>query len=314
MKLGFDFGNCYSKAAVSKTVTKDRDFIFPSGFTATSTTTGEPDEMFYEGQYYNFNRRLAPDHDKTKTDTMLICTVYAAVHFLDISGADPEQVHTVDLGTDISIFLFGEQRSQYVKYYGKASEPFEVGFHGKKWKIRFGYCGVYPQGVVAWEHEPETEKEEEQDTVQVICDIGGRDTDVAVVAYNDLHEQYEYLVRFSLQNGVNNLTNSISQNLMVKGIQVPESVINSAVRGNKVSHSRSEEIQAIVDREKNMYISQLLNELAANRVDLQFPVHLIGGGASMLEDTLKEHMNVAVSDGIMANARGCLAALEEEID
>lgn len=303
INAGIDFGNSHTKFAKGS-----KEICFESGYKMYATTTGDEDEMLYNGNYYIFGERASVEFDKTASDRMMLCTLRCIAEHLEYAGADPAQVQFINLGVDIPISLFGAQRAAYAAYYADKLEI--VRYHGKEWKIQFERVHAFPQGVITWM--ADIEKYKQYDTVAVL-DIGGRTIDVAVVTRDQNTGKNRFLKRFSLQKGVIKLIADIDMALNVEGMQLSELQIQSLIAGNEVMHRRYEKIREIVDTYTNAYVDDVVNSLYENEVDADLAFILVGGGADLISRFLQERIWVIENTGNMANARACEKALNSAL-
>lgn len=296
---GLDFGNSHTK--FSKGPVK---ICFESGYAMYSSTTGDADEMEYDGRFYLFGKRAQVEYDKCSSERMMLCTLRCLAEYLDTAGADPAQVQFVSLGVDIPINLFGTQREAYTRYY--AGKLRTVKFRGKEWKIQFEQVKAFPQGVVAWM--ANSDQYSQYETV-VVLDIGGRTVDVAVIAKDQNTGKPRFLKRFSLQNGILNLVSDIDKELQVRGIQLNELQIESLIGGSSLAHRRLHQVQEIVSNYRNEYVDAIVNSMYENGVDADLPFILVGGGASLVNVQLGSRLYVIKNTGNMSNAEACEKAL-----
>lgn len=300
--IGLDFGNSHTKAKAGK-----QEIIFESGFKSYPLTTGEEQEMKCDDLFYVFNKRDAVEQDKTKSNRMMLCTLYAVAQILDARNADPKKVHHINLGVDIPIDLFGKMKNRYIEYY-KGKEK-EISYKGNEYKIVFDEVKAYPQGVVVWAalQGEITEKQ------IVLVDIGGRTIDIATIVYDRFSGKLEYRNKLSLQHGVLTLINRIDQLLQTQGIQLDEKLIQSSVYGDTINHMKSDEIKDIVEMAADEYVEEIMNLLYENNIDAFLPVILIGGGGDMMYSRLVHKLNIIKNTGNLANAAACLEALESSM-
>lgn len=304
VNMGIDYGNSHVKATNGA-----KNIIFESGYICYPESTGVEEEMEWNGQFYVLGKRGPVEFQKTRSDRMLACTLYAAVQLLEASGVAPAKTQAVNLGTDIAICSYGTEKEKYLAYYNIPEQT--VTYHGNTWNIRFDQVRTYPQGVVAW-----AANQEKLGTYNklLLLDIGGRTVDVAVMTYDRFSDKKGINTRLSLQNGILSLFGAIDERLQSRGIQLEEKDMELILYGEEFRHQDGETIRAIISDEARKYVQNLAADLYEKKIDTQLPVVLIGGGAHMLYPTLDlAGMDIVTNMGVMANAQACLDCLQSQL-
>lgn len=330
-KSGNDFGNCYYKGCMKDAAGEYVEVCFPNGYTVNYRSTGDSDEMYFEGKYYIFNKRLPMEKNKTASKRMLICTLYAHAQMLEAINADPDQVHEFHIGVDIPAGEFGrDSKKAYESYFTGFADPeveqeenmqlageYTVQLHGKKWTISFARASAFPQGMVAISEDITSFSELEDSNPEkpkniVVFDLGGGTLDIIVIRWDRIGQRYKVTAKLSEDIGVNYFSNDVIAAMKQQRIDADEMTVRSALYKETSDVDGFDKITATADEMAKDYIRIMMDILYENKVPTNYRYALIGGGSDMMASWIEESIGadrIICNKGNMANARGCLEAI-----
>lgn len=214
---------------------------------------------------------------------------------------------TFRLGVGLPISAYKQQR-EAMRAYFMTHKAENFVFCGEEYSIVIENCYVYPQGYAAYL----TQYNELANYNNIThVDIGGYTVDLFRTQGGRLVPDSKKMT--SIPNGTISMLRAIQSELARNDIHLTESEITAAMQGGRVEHVRAEEASLAIHSARDRYVQDLCNTLREYGIDTQTPINLIGGGAELLSEALKECMYVVGTADLFANARGYALWLEREI-
>ena len=293
------------------------------------------DVLCYNGNYYSFSETQGSQReDKTVDDYYYILTLAAIAREIvikralrnnpNVTEADFKKVmneanragasYIEDIYLSVGLpprdmvsggnVIHGEKSlpEKYKEYFGHNGDRVRFMYNNMSFDISVkevfvlaqGFAAVFPDDIFSQVTKfPQT----------YIIDIGGYTTDIALIANRRIDlsffESLDYGVIF-LYSTISDVVARVTGKKNLNGI-----LIEAVLRGESIGDA---EVEKAVHTAARYYASQIVSALKDRKIDLEIslPV-LVGGGAHLLENELKEAMgrdDVVVLPDVRANAIG----------
>ena len=286
IKLGVDNGNYNTKSSermsyLSGLDRSDREFITPDM------------TVCYDKTYYAIgDKRMAFQQDKTKSDDTFILTLPSIAHAMKQAGTRDADII---LGVGLPIDVYSAQKAAFREYFLRGEVEFF--FENVPYHCRIADCKVFAQGHAALCKYYMTFKNY---TGITVVDIGGYTVDVLPVKKGKI----DHGNCLSLRQGTITLFHRIQKELQSDNILLSDELLTEAIHGH-IEHSEKDHIEAVIEKQMQIYVQELLNALRERGFDLRLPLLFVGGGAELLGVRLytKELTTTSVLDRF-ANAEG----------
>lgn len=298
MRLGVDSGYFLTKSS--------KGVAYNSGLKEHNAIPVAADNrVIYDNRFFSVGeKRDAMDMDKTSNEDMLIQMLPLVGHAMVSKKLNLEEKVKLELGVGTPLKEYGEKMAAYRDYF--LGKDLEFVWNDYVCKAEIVRTEVYPQGYASylsnWE---EYGKYQELN----VFDFGGGTVDAFRIS-----EGMPVTDTFvSLHSGVIKLVNRIRDELEPKSIFISENQICNAVMKKEILYAEAEMISKISETESHEYVKNVLRQLRERDFDLRVPTLIIGGGAALIMDILKEHsINISGCLDVFANAKAYEALLDRD--
>jgi len=310
--ISIDHGN-----ALMKTV----NHVFTASFVAGGHVSAiiSNDTIKYEGMEYELSdNRMPVKKNKTIDNQYFILTLFALGKELELEHLDGNH-YEITLLVGLPILYYKDQKEKFKQYFLNHG-VIEYVFNGKKLSIEITVCEVFPQGYAATTMLP---KQGQNKISTTVIDTGGHTTDVIQINADgkpnkDNCTSHDYKISTTVIDiggyttdviqinadgkpnkdnctshdyGVNKLFSNINKKVRADGGQnVSDDTLRSIIMDLDLNVPQSiHTAKAIVEQQTNLYVSNLLTEIANDGIDFDNERCLfIGGGSDLFINKIKK--------------------------
>lgn len=284
---------------------------------------------------YSHSRLLNREEGGNKADyPYLIHSILTAIAYCLYDPNNPQSSHNIILGTGLSAEEFWQREEHRTLLYNRIVGEHTIKFHNPifnnaQTKIHIKDIVVMPESSAAALNYITTDTGKQNDfayseiknSLNVIVDIGGFTTDVAVLYDGDFEDS------FGFDSGVAEPMNLIAESLLKDyNIDVNRQQVGIAIRKSKgVIRTRQGDvvdINQIVDEylqeftiniTSKLYKTLRINDIKKNQIN---KVYFVGGGALSLQKYLIQNITdldfQVLNEPLMANVRGYYIAARDK--
>lgn len=248
--------------------------------------------------------RMSVLMDKTIDDRTFIITLGAICNKLAKEELDGLKVG-VHLAVGLPIMTYSKQKGKFKTYFKR--RDIECIYKNNEYTFDIESVYVFPQAISAY---MQFYKEFKDFDTSVIIDIGGYTIDVFSTNFKGLPI---ITTLRSYDKGVITILEKVKQELLKEDIRLTDRQIENVIL-KKDMFLIDNKIITIVEKVVNRNLVELVYKLKEDKYELKNPVLLTGGGATLLEEALrdlKEFNYFQVAD-IFANANGYLQMMKEQ--
>lgn len=286
MKLeyyGFDCGNGYSKLESDGT-----EIVFKTGVELSRNTVFESNydnALSMDGKNYivGLTRRESKENKAEDMD-MLLCLMLGIAYITKKKKRN--KVQHVVIGMGSPIIHASEFKESYIKYFkGKRCQ---FSYMGEEYDITIDYVFFFQQGIAAITANYATKIKPLGECV--FFDMGMGTTDTGLILYTiDMEGRSKVQITEldSFDIGADYILKEIRRELRNESANISDEMLERAIRSEKITCARSEEISQLAVQIATAYVSDFVARMK-KRYNMGLPIVAQGGTYLLLKEYLDE--------------------------